>query len=174
AVRDAQEARTLFEGFVAKTRHCFQRFTIRESAVLVAEVDDVAGNGSRETRHAAQQRSGGNVHVHAYGVYAVFHHSVQGLTQAGLANVVLGLANTDGLRLNLHQLCERIPQTTRDGNGAADGDVERREFFTRDIGGGVHGSASFVDHHLLQLQFRVTLGEIGGETVGFARRGTVT
>ncbi len=67
--------------------------------------------------------------------------------ERGLVDVVLVLADADGLRVDLHQLGERVHQAAADGDGAADGEVVVRELLAGDVGGGVDGGAALVDHH---------------------------
>ena len=61
--------------------------------------------------------------------------------QERLVHVVLVLADTQGFRVDLHQLGERVHQAAADGNRAANRHVLVRELFPGDVGRGVHGSA---------------------------------
>ena len=72
-----------------------------------------------------------------------------------LADVVLVLADADRLRIDAHQLGERVLQPARDRDGAAQRDVEVRELLRRQLRRRVDRRARFRHHHLGQLQLRV-------------------
>ena len=61
---------------------------------------------------------------------------------------MLVLAHADGLGVDFHQFGQGILHATGDGNGAALGHVEIREFRRGLFAGGVHGSAGFADDHI--------------------------
>ena len=64
---------------------------------------------------------------------------------------MLVLAHADALGIDLHQLGQRVLQPPRDAHGAAQADVQVRQFFARKFAGAVDRSAGFADHHLVQL-----------------------
>jgi hypothetical protein len=99
-----------------------------------------------------QQVVRGGVEVHAHLVHAGIHDGIQALLQGGGRNVVLVLAHADALGIDLHQFGQGILQAPRDGNGAADGEIEIGEFLARDVAGAVHAGARFADHDHRHLQ----------------------
>ena len=127
AVVDAQEARALLKCFRPQTAHLQQLLAVLELTVLITPGDDILRHHTGQARHAGQQRHGSGVQVHADGVNAVFHHRIQLARQLRLADVVLILAHADGFRVNLHQLRQRILQTTGDRDRTAQGNVQIRE-----------------------------------------------
>ena len=51
----------------------------------------------------------------------------------GLVKVVLVLANADGLGRDLDELCQRVLQSSRNGNGAAQGNIVIGKFLRRQL-----------------------------------------
>ena len=95
------------------------------------------------------------------------------LRQQGLVDVVLILADADGLRLDAHELGERILQAARNRDRAAQRDVEIGELLRRELRRRVDRRAGLGDDDLRQRQLRMALDQIAGERVGLARRGAV-
>ena len=89
------------------------------------------------------------------------------------ADVVLILADADRLRIDLHQLGQRILQPPRDRHRAAQGHVELRQLLGREGRGRIDRSAGLRHDDLRHLQVRQPLHQLGGELVGLARRGAV-
>ena len=170
---DTQEARALFKGLRPQTADLQQLLAILELAVLIAPGDDILRHHAGQTGDAGKQRDGSGIQVDADGVHAVFHHRVQLTRQLGLADIVLILADADGFRIDLHQLGQRVLQTTGDRDRAAQGNIEIRELQRRQFGGGIHGRARFADDNLLRGHFRELLLHVEEETLGFTRSGTV-
>ena len=77
-----------------------------------------------------KQRHAGSVEVHADMVDAVFDDAVKGVGELFLVDVVLILTNADGARIDFHQLGQWVLHAARNRNGAAQGGVEIREFFS--------------------------------------------
>ena len=173
AVHDAQEAGRLFKGFFTQACDFFQRSTGFERAIFVAMADDVLRQGGVEAGDSRQQCHGRGVHIHAHGVYAVFHHRIQAACQLQLRHVVLVLADADGFRVDLHQFGQRVLQATSDGHCATDRHVEVREFLGGQLRRRVHRSACFGDHDLGHLHGWVFFDQLGGQLVGFAAGGAV-
>jgi acetolactate synthase-1/2/3 large subunit len=87
-------------------------------------------NFDRPYRHAftdagdsRQQRRGGCVDVHPYGVDAILDHRIEGTREFVLAEIVLILAHADRLGINLDQLAERVLKPPRDRDRSAQGHV---------------------------------------------------
>ena len=95
------------------------------------------------------------------------------LRELRLADVVLVLADADRLRLDAHQLGERILQPPRDRDRAAQRDVEVGKLLRRELGRRVDRRARFGDHDLGERQLWMPRDQVGGELVGLARRGAV-
>ena len=173
AVHHAQEAGGLLEGLVAQTRHLEQLGAALEGAVGIAERHDVLRQGRIEAGNARQQGGRGGVHIDADGVHAVFHHRIQRAGQLQLGHVMLVLADTDGFRVDLHQLGQRVLQAAGDGHGAAQGNVQFGEFPRGQFGGRIHRGAGLADHDLGHLQLRAELDQVDGQLVGLAAGGAV-
>jgi hypothetical protein len=97
-----------------------------EGAVLVAVGDDVLGQGLGEAGNPVEQGDRGGIHIHPHRVHAILDHRIQAAGQLALADIVLVLAHTDALGIDLDQLGQRILQPAGDGDGATNGDVEIR------------------------------------------------
>ena len=67
---------------------------------------------------------------------------------------MLVLSYPDGLRIDLHQLCQRILEPPRDGRRAPLPHVELGEFFTRQLARRVDRRAGLIDDHILYLLLR--------------------
>ena len=147
AVADAQEAGSLLEGLGADAGHGGQLHARAEAAVFIAELDDLLRGAFVDAGHVAQQRPGRGVEIHADAVDAAFNHRLQRFVQMALVDVMLILADADGLRVDLDQLGQRVLQAARDGDGSADGQVEVGKLLARDFGGGIDGGAGLVHRH---------------------------
>jgi hypothetical protein len=94
---------------------------------------------------------------------------------------VLVLPDADGLRVDLHQLGERVLQAPRDAHRAAQRHVEARELVAREVARRVDRRAALVHHHHLRAHAarrervaRRGRGErLAHELLGLARRGAV-
>ena len=64
---------------------------------------------------------------------------------------MLVLAHADGLGINLHQLCQRVLETSCNGSGAALSHIKLGKFFRSQLAGRVHGGTGFIDNHILDL-----------------------
>ena len=123
---------------------------LRNGAVLVAERDDVLGERFVEAGDAREQRRRRGVDVGADGVDAVLDDRVELLRQLRLADVVLILADADRLRLDAHELGERILQPARDRHRAAQRHVEIGKLLRRELRRRVDRGAGLRDHDLRQ------------------------
>ena len=86
---------------------------------------------------------------------------------------MLILADADGFRVDLHKLGERILQAARDGDRAAQRNVEVRQFGAGIGARGIDRRARFRHHDLRELQLRRAGHQFGGELVRLARGGAV-
>ena len=93
----------------------------------------------------AQQRERGGVEIDADAVDAAFDGGFKRIVELALIDIVLILADADGLWIDFDQFSQRVLQAACDGDGAAHGEVEIGELLPRDIGGRVDGGAGFVD-----------------------------
>ena len=147
AVRHPQESRALLKGLRPKLRHLFQRLPGR-NPVLLPIGNDVLRQRRPDPGHVAQQLRRGGGHFHAHLVHALLHDAVQRLRQLVLLQVVLILPHADGLRINLHQLRQRVLHPPCDGNGAPLRHVEVRKLLRRQLARGIDGSPGFAHDHV--------------------------
>ena len=164
-----QEARALLIRLGAEALDLFQLGAGGERPLLLAPCHDVFGRGRADTRHAAQQRRRGGVQVHADTVHAVLDHAVQRLVQPLLGHVVLVLADTDTLRVDLDQLGQRVLQAAGNRHGAAQVDIILRELLSGQLGRRIDRGTGLADDHILQVQV-LFLGQLaddlGGKLLG--------
>jgi hypothetical protein len=118
-VADAQESCGLLKGLVAEPWHLHEIFAALERAVLIAEGHDVRRVGAVQAGNVAEKLLAGRVQLHADAVHRADHHMIEARLELVLIHVVLILAHADRLRIELHQLRQRVHETTGDGNGAA-------------------------------------------------------
>ena len=89
-------------------------------------------------------------------------------------DVVLVLADADALRIDLHQLGERILQAARDADRAADGEVELGELLARDVARGVDARARLAHLHAERHRSRPSAAStVAHERFGLAAAGAV-
>ena len=116
---DAEETRRLLKGLRPKTRYLLQFLAGSERTVFIAVGHNIGGDGGIDTSYALKQRDGSGIEINAHAVYRTFHDAIKGAGERRLINVVLVLPHTNGLRINLDQLSQRILQAACDGDRAA-------------------------------------------------------
>ncbi|OQA33319.1 MAG: hypothetical protein BWY57_01321 [Betaproteobacteria bacterium ADurb.Bin341] len=168
AVGNAQKTGRLLKRLVAQARHFFQRLTVGERAVRVAEGHDIAGQRGVEAGNAGQKGNGGGIDVDADGIDAILDHGIQTAGQLRLRHIVLVLADANRFRLDLDQFGQRVLQAAGNRHGATQADIKFRKFTGGEFRGGIDRSAGFRDDDLGQLQFRVFLHQVLHQLVGFA------
>src|SRR6185437_11565054 len=124
AALDAQEARALLEGLRAEPGDVLELLSPGERAARVAVRHDRARERVGDAGNPGEERAARGVDVDADGVHGVFHDRVQGALQLGAGDVVLVLADADGLRVDLDEFGERVLQPPGDAHRAAQGHVE--------------------------------------------------
>src|SRR5690349_20816364 len=121
AAANAQESGSLLERLCAQSRYVQEIGAGAEPAARIACCDDAPGKRGSESRHVRQQRYGCCIYFDADTVHTALDHVVQPLLESCLADVVLILADSDRLRVDLHELCQRVLQPARDRRRAAQG-----------------------------------------------------
>ena len=162
----AQEAGSLLEGLGPETRDILEVGTRGEATPLIAERHDGLGQSRTDTGHIAQQGGRSGVHFNPHAVHAAFHDVVEPLLKTRLIHVVLVLADTDALGVDLHQFGQRILQATGDRHRATQRHVEFGKLGAGKIGGRVHRRTSLIHHdHLRTLtadrRVELTHGRLG-------------
>ena len=104
---------------------------------------------SPDTRASSGARRG--VEVDADRVDAVLDHRVQRARQLALVDVVLVLADADALRVDLHQLGQRVLQPARDADRAAQAHVQLGQLLARELAGRIDRRAGLADDDLVEL-----------------------
>ena len=121
-----------------------------------------------------KQRSRGAVHVDTDHVHAAFHHFVQALLEFALVHIVLVLAHTNRLRIDLHQFGQRVLQAAANGDGATSRHIFLREFLDSDHACAVHRSTCFRNDDARRNLALELGGHFGAEGIRFAASSTVT
>ena len=103
-----------------------------------------------------------------------FDGSRERLLELRLVHIVLVLPYSNGLGVNLDQLCQRVHEAASDTDGSANSHILIGELFARNGRGGIDGSAVFAnDKHVnLVLQTDV-LQHIAHKSLRFTRSGAV-
>ena len=151
AARDAHEARRVEIGLRPQLGHLLELPAVGERAVGLAVRHDVLGDRRRDAGDVPQQARARGVHVDAHAVDHVLDHVAQRAAELALVEVVLVLANADGLGRDLDQFRQRVLQAAAQAHRAARGHVEVGVFLARQLGGRVHRCARLVHDGVAQL-----------------------
>ena len=144
---DPQEARGLLERLGPEAGDVQELRRARERAVRVAVHDDLLRERLADAGDVAEQLRARGVELDADVVDAALDDIAELLAEQRLVDVVLVLADADRLRLDLHELGERILQAPRDRDRAAHREVELGELLAREVARRVHARAGLVDLH---------------------------
>ena len=147
---DAQEAGALLERLGAEPRHVLQRLARPERRRCASRWETMLWASAwpmPETR--ASSGADAVLRSTPTRVDAVLDHGVERARQLELAEIVLVLADADRLRIDLHQLGQRILQPARDRHRAAQGHVEAGQLLRR-IGRGRIDRRAGLRHHDLR------------------------
>ena len=147
-LRHPQKAGALLKRLGAQLGHLQQLLPCVEGAVFFPIGHDIFGGGGVQPSDMGEQRRGSGVHIGANGVDAVLHHAAQGGVQAGGRHIVLILTHADGFGIDLHQLCQRVLQTSGDGNGRAQIHIILPQLLRCQLRGGIDGCACLTDYHV--------------------------
>ena len=150
-IRYAQEAGTLLKSLCAHARNFHQLLARCECSVLGAVVHDVLRQLRTKSRYIRQQMAACRIQVYADQVYAVLHGLVEGFLQLGLVYVVLVLPHTDGLRVYLDKLRQRVHKPAGDGYGTAHRYIIFRKLIPGYLGSGVDGCTLLADNENLHF-----------------------
>ena len=98
-----------------------------------------------------QQGYGRSIQIHAHPVYTILHHRAQHLIQALLVQIVLILADADGLRIDLHQLCQRVLEPSGNGNGAPLSHIKAGKLLCGQLTGRIYRRPCLVYDHIAHI-----------------------
>ena len=111
------------------------------------------------------------IHVYTHQIHATLHGLIQTLFQGVLLYVVLVLADTDTLRVDLDQLGQRVHQPATDADSSAYRDVVFGKLLPSDLGRGVDRGSVFADYEHLYL---AVVSYIRDELLGLTAGRTIT
>ena len=112
ALRHTQESGTLLKRFFPELRHLHQLTASCELSVLLPIMDNILCHRCVDPGNMGKQRPACGIQIYAYPVDAVLHHASQrGIHLLG-RHIVLILADTDCLRVDFHQLRQRVLQAS--------------------------------------------------------------
>ena len=166
---NSQETGTLLKGFLTEARHVEQLAAVGKRAVLRAVVHIIFCQNRAKPRHVGKQMRAGGVEVHADGIHAKLHGTVKRLFKRTLIHVVLILPHSNSLRVDFHELRQRVCQAAADRHRAAHRDIVVGKFLPRRLRSGIDRCAVLAheEHgHILQMQ-------VAHQFLGFAPRRTV-
>ena len=121
----------------------------------------------------AEQGAGGGVELDADVVDGALDGGVEGVGEIFLIDVVLVLADADGLRVDFHELGERVLHAAGDGDGTANHDVVFGQFFPGEFRGGVDGGTGFVGDEVVHVRQMVVGDELARELLRLVGGGAV-
>ena len=147
-LRHAQEARALLKRLRPDARHLFERGARRVRPVCLAVGDNIFRRRVVEPGDIGKERRRRRVQIGADGVYAVLHHAAERFIQPRGGHIVLVLPDTDALRLNLHELGERVLQAPRDGYRGAERNIVIRKFLRAELGRRIDARPRLVYDHV--------------------------
>ena len=148
---DPQESGTLLVSLRPQARNLQKLLSVRKCTVLIPPRNNGAGSLFRDPRDIFQQGIGCRIQIDTDLVDAALDNALQLLAQLLLVTVMLILADSDGLRVDLDQLCQRILQAARNRSCTSLPYIKLREFLRRQFAGGIDGSACLIDNHILHL-----------------------
>ena len=120
---DAEEAGTLLESHRTKAGHLAQFGSRGEGAVLTPVVHDVLSQLWTESADIGEQMLARRIEIDTDGVDTQLHRLVERMLQGLLVDIVLILADANALGIDLHQLSQRVHETTADADGTTHGDI---------------------------------------------------
>ena len=141
----AQEARALLEGLGAKARDLHELGAARKSAGAVAVCNDVLGKRRADPGHIGEEIGRSGVEVDSYGVHARLDRAIKLLFEESLVHVVLVLADSEVLGVDLDELGERVHEPASDADCAADRDVLVGHLLAGYLRGAVDAGSVFAD-----------------------------
>ncbi len=144
-----------------------------KGARLVAVRDDRLGERGADARDPGKERRRGRIEFHPHCVHCVLDHPTQRLAEPVLVDIVLVLSDADRLRLDLHELCQRVLQAPRDRHRTAKRHVEVREFPGRKLRDRVDRGARLRDDHLRGLLRQPVAQDPGHHLLGLAAASAV-
>ncbi len=121
--RDTKETGALLEGRRTETWHFLQLRTRCERTILLAIVNDILCQYRSQTGDISQQVLRSGIDIHTYGIDTELHCLIETMFEFCLVYIVLILSHTDTLRINLHQLGQRIHQSAPDRHGTSHRDI---------------------------------------------------
>ena len=142
--RDAQKTGCELEGFRAKAGHVEQLLNAPERAGFFTINNDAFSEPGADAAELCQEVLAGRIEADTHGVDATAERLLERRHQLLLVHIVLVLADTDRLRVDLDELGHGIHEPAAYRNGTAHREVEIGKFFAGDLGGGVDGCAAFV------------------------------
>ena len=101
------------------------------------------------------------IDFNAHGVHTAHDHIIQAPFQFALIDIMLVLANPDGLRVDLYQFRKRIHQASSDGDGAPNRDIMIGEFLAGHAGSGIDGCPAFIHHDDLNAFRKIQAADKG-------------
>ncbi len=170
---DTQETCTLLVCLRTELRYLQELGTVLEASVLLTVCYDILCNHLGDTGYILKEGCGSGIQIHTYFIYTILNDAVQGVAELLLVHVMLVLSDTDGLRINLHELCQRVLQTTCDRCRTTLSHIKVRELFRCQLTCRVHGSTCFIYDYVLYRSVQL-MQELYDYLLRLTGRGTVT
>ena len=109
--------------------------------------DNVGGQRWTQTGHIAEQLLAGGVQFDTHPIYTRHDDVIQTALEGIGIHIVLVLADTNGLWIELHQFGQRVHQATANAHRAPDSQVLIGEFFTGHLARRINRGAALIHKH---------------------------
>ena len=152
---NAEKSGALLEGLRAQAGYLEQFLAGAKRPVLVAMADNVGGQRWTQTGHIAEQLLAGGVQFDTHPIHTRHDDVIQTALEGIGIHIVLVLADTNGLRIELHQFGQRVHQATANAHRAPDSQVLIGEFFTGHLARRINRGAAFVHKHHRDVRCQV-------------------
>src|SRR6266446_4568765 len=127
AVADAQKPCRKLESLGPEPRYLLEDHAGRKGTVRLTVIDNAVRQSFADAGDSRQQRRGRRVDVNPYGIDAILDHRIEGARKFVFAEIVLILADTNRLGIDLDQFGERVLKPPRDRDRSAQGHVQPRQ-----------------------------------------------
>ena len=164
---DPHKARALLERLWSQLRHLEKITAAFKSAVLFPVNHDILRDHLADSGNIFQKRRGSSIQIHSHLIHTVLHHSGKGFSQLLLVHIMLILSHSYGTGIDLHQLRQRILQTSGNGSGASLPHVKIGELLCSQLTGGIHRGSRLIGDHIGNL-FRDLFQKIHNDLLGFS------
>ena len=171
---DTHKSGTLFKSLRTQLCHLQKTFPVGKTAIFFSVGHNVFCNGFTDAWNIFQQGGRCSIQIHTYLVHTVLNYSGQSFSQLFLVHIMLILTNTNGLRIDLYQFCQRILYTPCNGSCASLSYIKVRELFCGQLACRIYRSTSFIGDHVLYACLRDLLQHVHDHLLWLSGSSTIS